>query len=160
MKYLESYQSHTNEIKEFYSLVDKDKYIVDLAILKDILIEISDSHNIDIEINRDFTNYVKINSSNHDNTEFKELIESTIKRALQYYYEEKGIELFANMNKLNVDYFYSSEYRDYENNKVGKIKKDSIVNKTLYVYFDPINSKNKGFNIRGNGYNDIIINMI
>lgn len=147
-------------IKEYYSYdpTHKGSYNVNLSLLKDVLNDISDNYNFEVIINPDFNNFVKINSSNYDNTIYKTAIESTIKQSLQYYYTETQIKLFANINRLNSDYFYSDSYRD-DAGKIFTVDKNSIISKTLYVYFNSIYSQDRGFTSKGNGYNDIIINI-
>lgn len=105
---------------------------IDLSILTDILYELSDNHT---EVNvKGFSNFVKIESSLHDNNQIKDEINSLIKRSLKYYHQETGLSLEASIHKKNLEYFYSPIY--YDDNGISReVKKTSKPDKILYIYF-------------------------
>ena len=156
MKYLKTY-NESNKTWDGTSPSDGSYYVlpefyrVDLSILTDILYELSDNHNdINIVINNEFSNFVKIESSLHDNNQIKDEINSLIKRALKYYSQETGISLEATMHNNNFKFFYSNKYMPVGANIQINIEDDSKVDRVLYVYFSQKNDKP---NVYSNSHN-------
>ena len=147
MKYLKTY-NESNKTWDGTSPSDGSYYVlpefyrVDLSILTDILYELSDNHNdINIVIHKDFSNFVKIESSLHDNNQIKDEINSLIKRALKYYYQETGVSLSATIHDNNFKFFYSNKYMPGDAHYQLNIEDDLKVDRVLYVYFSQKNDK-------------------
>lgn len=132
MRYLKSYQN-LNESKENQIVFDKN-------IIKEVFTDLSDKYNIEIEY--DDLDYMfsllcviknSVGITVDNNSPLLSPIEKTINRALEYYYEETGIELSAFITNSNYDSFFKDDYGYLTIYFDEKVKPQNSVNYEFFI---------------------------